>query len=82
MLEELAIALQLAKKAIYSIKSSNGKDDKYSHLTEEEVRKLEKVEHEKWVWLQEKRVLLASTPRTQQPPVTVAQIRAERQVSR
>ena len=79
VLEELAIALQLAKKAIYSIKSSNGKDDKYSHLTEEEVRKLEKVEHEKWVWLQEKRVLLASTPRTQQPPVTVAQIRAERQ---
>lgn len=79
-LDELAGALQLAKKGIDLIRSSNGKDDKYSHLTEEEVKKVEKVVQEKWTWLEEKRMLLASTPRTQQPPVTVAQIRAEKQV--
>jgi len=80
-LEELGAALQLAKKGLDQIKTSNGKDDKYSHLTEEEVKTVEKTVQEKWTWLEEKRILLASTLRTQQPPVTVAQIRAEKQVS-
>lgn len=75
------MALQLAKKGLDQIKMSNGKDDKYSHLTEEEVKTVEKTVHEKWTWLEEKRILLASTLRTQQPPVTVAHIRAEKQVS-
>ncbi|XP_076619211.1 heat shock protein 70Cb isoform X1 [Colletes latitarsis] len=78
-LEELAGALQLAKKGLDLIKASNGKDDKYSHLTEEEVKKVEKTVQEKWAWLEEKRVLLASTDRTEQPPITVAQLRAEKQ---
>nr|XP_034171697.1 97 kDa heat shock protein isoform X1 [Osmia lignaria]XP_034171698.1 97 kDa heat shock protein isoform X1 [Osmia lignaria] len=78
-LEELAGALQLAKKGLDLIKASSGKDNKYSHLTEEEVKKVEKAVQEKWAWLEEKRVLLAGTPRTQPPPVTVAQIRAEKQ---
>ncbi|XP_011685265.1 PREDICTED: heat shock 70 kDa protein 4L isoform X1 [Wasmannia auropunctata] len=78
-LEELGVALQLAKKSLDQIKMSNGKDDKYSHLTEEEVKTVEKTVQEKWTWLEEKRILLASTLRTQQPPVTVAQIRAEKQ---
>ncbi|XP_032675672.1 heat shock protein 105 kDa isoform X2 [Odontomachus brunneus] len=78
-LEELGGALQLAKKSLDHIKASNPRDDKYSHLTEEEVKKVEKAVHEKWTWLEEKRILLASTLRTQQPPVTVAQIRAEKQ---
>lgn len=79
-LEELAGALQLAKKGLDHIKASSGKDNKYSHLTEEEVKKVEKAVQEKWTWLEEKRVLLAGTPRTQPPPVTVAQIRGEKQV--
>ncbi|KAM0735170.1 Heat shock 70 kDa protein 4L [Formica fusca] len=78
-LEELAVALQLAKKGLDQIKASIGKDDKYSHLTEEEVKTVEKTVQEKWTWLEEKRMLLASLLRTQQPPVTVAQIRAEKQ---
>ncbi|KAL6422244.1 hypothetical protein ACFW04_010921 [Cataglyphis niger] len=78
-LEELAVALQLAKKGLDQIKASIGKDDKYSHLTEEEVKTVEKTIQEKWTWLEEKRMLLASLLRTQQPPVTVAQIRAEKQ---
>lgn len=78
-LEELGGALQLTKKALDQIKAANPKDDKYSHLTEDEIKKVEKAVQEKWMWLEEKRVLLASTLRTQQPPVTVAQIRAEKQ---
>ncbi|KYQ55854.1 hypothetical protein ALC60_05135 [Trachymyrmex zeteki] len=77
--EELGVALQLAKKSLDQIKILNGKDDKYSHLTEEEVKTVEKTVQEKWTWLEEKRILLASTLRTQQPPVIVAQIRAEKQ---
>lgn len=80
-MEELAGALQLAKKGLDQMKTLNGKDDKYSHITEEEVKTVEKTVHEKWTWLEEKRMLLASTLRTQQPPITIAQIRAEKQVS-
>lgn len=75
------MALQLAKKGLDQIRVSSGKDDKYSHITEEEVKTVEKIVQEKWTWLEEKRILLASTLRTQQPPVTVVQIRAEKQVS-
>ncbi|XP_011256245.1 heat shock 70 kDa protein 4L isoform X2 [Camponotus floridanus] len=78
VLEELAVGLQLAKKGLDQIKASIGKDDKYSHITEEEIKTLEKTIQEKWTWLEEKRMLLASILRTQQPPVTVAQIRAEK----
>ncbi|CAK9803699.1 97 kDa heat shock protein [Anthophora quadrimaculata] len=78
-LDELAGALQLAKKRVDLIRGSNGKDDKYAHLTEEEIKKVEKTVQEKWAWLEEKRVLLASTPRTQQPSVTIAHIRGEKQ---
>lgn len=78
-LDDLAGALQLAKKAVDYIRASSGKDDKYAHLTDEEVKKVEKTVQEKWTWLEEKRVLLAGTHRTQQPPVTIAQIRAEKQ---
>ncbi|XP_047360287.1 97 kDa heat shock protein isoform X1 [Vespa velutina] len=78
-LDDLAGALQLAKKGIDNIKASFGKDDKYSHLTDDEIKKVEKAVQEKWAWLEEKRVVLAGTPRTQQPPVTVSQIRSEKQ---
>lgn len=79
-LEELGGGLQLAKKGVDQIKLSAEKDDKYSHITDEEIKKLEKVIHEKWMWLEEKRSILLSTPRTQQPPILVAQIRSEKQV--
>ncbi|XP_043476010.1 97 kDa heat shock protein isoform X2 [Leptopilina heterotoma] len=78
-LEELGGGLQLAKKGVDQIKLSAEKDDKYSHITDEEIKKLEKVIHEKWMWLEEKRSILLSTPRTQQPPILVAQIRSEKQ---
>lgn len=77
-LEDLGKALQLAKKGLNQIEASIGKDDKYSHLTEEEIKTVDKTIQEKWIWLEEKRMLLASLPRTQQPPVMVAQIRSEK----
>lgn len=73
--------MQLAKKGLNQIEASIGKDDKYSHLTEEEIKTVDKTIQEKWIWLEEKRMLLASLPRTQQPPVMVAQIRSEKYVS-
>lgn len=74
----MAGALQLARKGLDQIRTA--KDDKYSHLTDEEVTKVDKTVEEKWNWLEEKRVQLMNTLKTQQPPVTVAQIRAEKQV--
>ncbi|XP_053973467.1 97 kDa heat shock protein isoform X2 [Hylaeus anthracinus] len=79
VMDELKGSLMGVNMVVEGIKASNGKDDKYSHLTEEDVKKVEKAVQDKWQWLEEKRSLLGSTPRTQQPPVTVAQIRAEKQ---
>lgn len=82
-IEELAGALQIAKKGLDQIRqSAAGRDDKFSHLTDEEIRKVEKAVEEKWGWLEEKRASLSGTSRTQQPPVTIAQIRAEKQVKK
>ena len=79
-LEELGGALQLAKKGLDQIRTAGGKDDKYSHITDEELKKMERMIQDKWTWLEEKRAILSGTPRTQQPPILVSQIRAERQV--
>ncbi|XP_066589095.1 heat shock 70 kDa protein 4 isoform X2 [Prorops nasuta] len=78
-LEELGGALQLARKGLDQIKAPGGRDDKYSHLTDDEIKKVEKAVQEKWAWLEEKRAILAGTPRTQTPVVTVALIRQEKQ---
>lgn len=77
--DELGKALQLSKKGLNQIEASIGKDDKYSHLTEEEIKTVDKIIHEKWLWLEEKRMLVGTIPRTQPPAITVAQIRAEKQ---
>lgn len=80
-LEELGQALQLAKKGVDQVRQSRqAGEDKYSHIAEEDIKKVEKTIQEKWQWLEEKRAVLAGTPRTVQAPVTVAQIRAEKQV--
>ncbi|XP_034934866.1 heat shock 70 kDa protein 4L isoform X2 [Chelonus insularis] len=78
-LNDLASALQLAKKNYEQIKASYGKDDKYSHLTEEDIEKLNKAIQEKWSWLEEAYSVFASTPRTQLASITVVQIRSMKQ---
>ncbi|KAK0166618.1 hypothetical protein PV327_004110 [Microctonus hyperodae] len=74
-LNELASALQLAKKNYDHIKTSQGKDDKYSHITEDEIKQVGKTIQEKWSWLDEAHAVFANTPRTQLASITVAQIR-------
>ncbi|KAK0177021.1 hypothetical protein PV328_001112 [Microctonus aethiopoides] len=75
-LNELAGALQLAKKSYDHIKTSQGKDDKYSHITEDEIKQVGKTIQEKWSWLDEAHAIFANTPRTQLASITVAQIRS------
>lgn len=57
-----------------------GKDDKYSHLTDEELKQAAKTIQDKWTWLEEARVVIAGTPLTQTCSITVAQIHGEKQV--
>ena len=80
-MDALASYMQLAKKAVDQIRvSHSAKDDKFEHITDEEVKKVERAIQDKWQWLEEKRVQLNQTPRTQQPPIYVNQIRTEKQV--
>jgi heat shock protein len=76
-LEELASVLQLTRKAVDKYRAG---DERYSHLAESDIQKVEQSTEETHKWLEEKRVVLAGTPRTQNPPVTVSQIRQEKQV--
>ncbi|XP_053598001.1 97 kDa heat shock protein [Microplitis demolitor] len=76
---DLAGALQIAKKTYENIKASLGKDDKYSHLTEDELKQAAKTIQDKWTWLEEARVVMAGTALTQMCSITVAQIRSEKQ---
>lgn len=77
---DLAGALQLASKGYDQIKASQGKDDKYAHLTDEEIKQIGSTIKEKRVWLDDARVMFANTPRTQMASITVAQIRTAKQV--
>lgn len=64
---------------VSGIVANFGKDDKYSNLTKEDVRKLEEAAHEKWTWFESKRVGLDSAKRTDPPRVTIAELRAQKQ---
>lgn len=79
-MNELAGTLQLAKKSYDHIKTSQGKDDKYSHITEDEIKQVGKTIQEKWSWLDEAHAIFANTPRTQLASITVAQIRSAKMV--
>ncbi|XP_011497950.1 PREDICTED: heat shock 70 kDa protein 4 isoform X2 [Ceratosolen solmsi marchali] len=78
-MDELASALQLATKSVEQILLSQGNDDKFNHITDDEIKKVQRTIQSKWSWLEEKRVLFSQTPRTQQPPVYINQIQAEKQ---
>lgn len=75
-LEELASVLQLTRKAVDQYRAG---DDRYSHLAESDIEKVEHSIEQAYKWLEEKRVVLAGTPCTQNPPITVSQIRQEKQ---
>ncbi|KAF4533066.1 hypothetical protein B566_EDAN002629 [Ephemera danica] len=75
-LEELSHSLMLARKALGAAETG---DERYNHLTTEELQKLHQGVDKTSHWLEEQRALLARTPRTQDPPVLVATIRQEKQ---
>ncbi|XP_078047871.1 heat shock protein 70Cb isoform X2 [Augochlora pura] len=64
---------------ISGIVANFGKDEKYSNLTKEDVKKLEEAVHEKWSWFDSKRAALDSAKRTDPPRVTIAELRAQKQ---
>lgn len=78
VLEDFSSALQLTRKALDQWRVG---DEKYSHIPESDMHKVEQTIEQSHRWLEEKRAALASTPRTQNPPITAAQIMQEKQVS-
>ncbi|XP_076175482.1 heat shock protein 70Cb isoform X2 [Ptiloglossa arizonensis] len=79
-LEELDEALNLGIVRINFIKGARERnDEEYAHFTEEEIKKAQKTIQEMRSWFDEKSILLANTARTQEPPITVAEIRAKEQ---
>jgi hypothetical protein len=76
-LEELASVLLLTRKAVDQYRAG---DERYSHLAESDIQKVQQTAEQTHKWLEEKRAALAGTPRTQNPPITVTQIRQEKQV--
>lgn len=77
-LEELASSLQLAQKAVDQYRAG---DDRYSHIADTEMGKVVSAIEASSKWLQEKRTLLASCPRPNNPPTNVNEIRLEKNVS-
>lgn len=54
------------------------KNPKFAHLTDEDAQKVEQTVNQSYQWLEQTRVKLQSTPKHLPPPITVAQIRQER----
>lgn len=77
-LEELASSLQLAQKAVDQYRTG---DERYAHIAETDMNKVSTSIDTTSKWLQEKRTVLATCPRQNNPPVTVADIRQEKTVS-
>lgn len=76
VLEQLAGSLQLATKALNQIRSN---DPKYAHLTDEDINKVAQAIDKTHNWLEDTRTKLGSAPKYLQPPVTVNDIRVEKQ---
>lgn len=75
--EEFHVALQLARKAL-DMRAQN--DEKYAHIEDEDVKKVQKLVDEKQGWLDQQQGALARCERHQDPPVLTVQIRKEREL--
>lgn len=74
-LEELASSLQLTQKALDQHRAG---DEQYAHIAEADMGKVAAAVEATGKWLQDKHNRLASHPRHNNPPVTVADIRHEK----
>ncbi|BES99041.1 MreB/Mbl protein [Nesidiocoris tenuis] len=73
-LEELAHRIMMAQKVTGQYRSG---DEKYTHIPEADVAKVEESMNNCTKWLEENRALLHACPKTQNPPVTVAAIKEQ-----
>ncbi|XP_066997592.2 heat shock 70 kDa protein 4L [Anabrus simplex] len=76
VLNEYSASLQLSQKTVDHFRSG---DERFIHLKESDVQNAQHLIDKNMKWLDEKRMALAGTPRTQDPPITMEQIRRERQ---
>nr|AKP54258.1 heat shock protein 4L [Liposcelis bostrychophila] len=74
--EDLARSIQQSYKIIDQYRN---KDERYNHIPEEDILKAQQETERVGKWLDEKRAKAQSTPKYENPPVTVAQIRQEKQ---
>ncbi|XP_044256053.1 heat shock 70 kDa protein 4 isoform X1 [Tribolium madens] len=75
VIEDFAKSLQLTMKALEAIK---GNDPKFAHLTEDDVKKVDNAFKNSFQWLEQTRAKLVNAPKHLAPPVTVSQIRQEK----
>lgn len=54
------------------------KDPKYAHLTQDDLKEVEKAYSHAYQWLEQTRATVVNAPKHLPPPVTVAQIRQEK----
>jgi len=73
--EDFQRCLQQGMKAVEQIRANN---PKYAHLTDEDVKKVEQCVGNTYQWLEQARQKLATTPKHINPPVTIAEIRNEK----
>lgn len=55
-----------------------GNNPKYAHLTDDDVQKVEQALDHSYRWLEQARGKLQNAPKHLPPPITIAQIRQER----
>lgn len=75
LFEEFGSILQLTQKAIDQYKAG---DEKYSHLEQSEIGKVQESTNFAWKWVEETRSKLKATSRYQNPPVSSEQIKTEK----
>ncbi len=75
-IESLGQALQLATKVVDAFRAG---DERYSHLDEESVGRVEKAVADKRAWLDSRCADLAGLSKTLNPPVLATQFHSERQ---
>lgn len=73
--ESLLSAIQLARKATEQFRQG---DEKYNHLDNAQIEKVEKAIGEKQEWVDKNMGVLTSTPLHVDLPVTVSQVRSEK----
>ncbi|KAK6630381.1 hypothetical protein RUM44_005048 [Polyplax serrata] len=76
VIEDLARSIQQSYKIIEQFRNN---DERYNHIPESDINKALQETQKVEKWLDEKRMKIQSAPKFENPPVTVAQIRQEKQ---